>query len=1013
MYECQDFILALILNSAQKKMGFMKKRTKWILIIAGILLCLMIIVPAGILFYLESSHCQGILQKEINKKIPGKISWEKINFSLIKGNIELKHILLKGTSDEELAGFDRLFLDLSLSTLIRKEFTIAEITLEKPWANLHIDKDGNLNISKAFPPSAPEKKEEKPEQEEAVNIPVSMVVKKLNIVNGSFSFQRDDEPLKADLQGINLKGESYLPSSFLQSGEGTKGNLDFQIAKGKIESPQLNTNLDKFQIKTTLENGKADPILCQISTTPFRLNLTGNINDVFKEPLLNLNLALDTTLEDIRQILQIKPELTGKVGFELSAQGLVNDPHATLNLNYSGGNLAGNQIDQITLACQLKERILNLESLQINAASGDLNLHGEVNLQEAFVKGFLAPERNIEAISYNLVLKENHISLENLLKNQDKIKGTVTSDISVKGKGISPKTLSAELAMEILAEKFTAAQVAPIDLHLKTDANLNNSTAIIKQLDLKAGEITLQADGEFNLSSEMINAKLILDAPDIAKNLSPLGIKDIAGKLGLNIQASGNVKQPAFNAVIQGRELGFQDITIGNIDLDATLDKAGTLNISKLEIENQGSEIKGKGSVQLFKGALNQVNSELPLNASFSLLNIEAKDFLKKDVATGTADANLTVEGNLNALKAALSLKAKKLGVKDIQIGDVDLGLRLADGKIFLDQGNIYNKNSSVHLKGTADIFQPGGFKPLKEPLFNINLNSEGILIEDFIDKIKGKVLLTAHVEGSASNPKGNINLQGTKIDLGTQKIKEVKLVSNLDGEKVIIDSLQVALSEADTLDGTGWVALAPKPEQKGFEITLKSKGISLNQIDKVREQKIADGKILIDISGKGRFDNPIVKGNIALNNLRVKGKPLDDLTINIDLKDQVANISGKSDFDLNGSYHLQKKDFSASLIFNKTDLIPYFKLADQNDFKGKLTGKIEAKGNAGAVNQIEASLDVSNLNLLFKGDELVQTKNLKAFFKNGEFSIPGTLLNVMKTGELNISGKGKPEGPF
>ena len=50
--------------------------------------------------------------------------------------------------------------------------------------------------------------------------------------------------------------------------------------------------------------------------------------------------------------------------------------------------------------------------------------------------------------------------------------------------------------------------------------------------------------------------------------------------------------------------------------------------------------------------------------------------------------------------------------------------------------------------------------------------------------------------------------------------------------------------------------------------------------------------------------------------------------------------------FNLNGSYHLQGQNFSGSILFDDTDLTPYFKLANQTHLKGKITGKIEASGN-------------------------------------------------------------------
>ena len=70
------------------------------------------------------------------------------------------------------------------------------------------------------------------------------------------------------------------------------------------------------------------------------------------------------------------------------------------------------------------------------------------------------------------------------------------------------------------------------------------------------------------------------------------------------------------------------------------------------------------------------------------------------------------------------------------------------------------------------------------------------------------------------------------------------------------------------------------------------------------------------------------------------------------------------------------------SIIFNETDLSPYFKMASQPDLSGFLTGKVEAKGNVDAMDNLE-------------------------------FSIPALHLVILKEGKVDIKGKGKLNGPL
>ncbi len=998
----------------------MTKKNKKVFIGIGIFFGLIIFLLAATLFYLETNHARQLIQGKINKAIPGTVLWEELDFSLVKGKIELKNVLLKGPADDKLAGFDRLFLDLSLNTLLKGDLTVETLTLEKPWAMLQTDSKGKLNLMSAFPAPKPEKK---PKKEKRKGLPVNIVVRELSLVKGSVSFEKADN-LKAVAREIDLSANGNL--------SGQWGNLALNIGNGKIESPKINTSLDQFRIKATLKDGRVEPLICQIGSVPLKLELSGNADNVFKEPFLDMKLDLGASLSELREILQIKPVLTGEVSAKLKAKGNVNNPEVTLHLDYGGGNLVGNRIDGIDLDFQLKDRLLNLDKLNANAASGDLNLHGQINLQEAFAKGFLSSQRELDAISYKLFLKQNNIELEKLLcgtgaECQPKVKGTVNSDLFIDGKGIYPDRLSAMLSVELFAQQLAAnLTAAPVDLHLKTEANLDKGIATVKQLKAEAGSIKLETSGNYNFSSREVAANIVLDAPDLENTLSSLNIKDISGELWLKTDISGALtssflspvwmEQVFFDVALNGKQIRFRDITIGNVDLNAALDQSGNLKISQLSIENQGSVIEGKGTLQ----DVSKTSPGIPLNISVNLSNFETKDFINKEIADGTIDGQINIRGNTNAPEAELSLQGKKLALRAARLGDVHIDLRLSKGMLYLDKLNINNRKSVLQASGTAHILEQNKLKLLKEPVIDVDLESKTAFIEDFTDKLKGKLAFSAHAEGNLMRPKGTVNLRGTDIDLGVQKLEELRLISEFDGEKIGFKPLQIFVTPKESVEAEGWVSLpgskagvpGETPDKPEMDITLVSKGISLRHIDIIRKKKIADGKIMLNLSGKGPVENPEVKGEISLKKLRVKGKTIEDIGINLDLKDQLVKVSGKLNFDFNGLYHLAEKDFSGTVVFDKTELLPYFKMAGRTDLDGVLSGKIEAKGNAGKIDEIEALADLSVLALFLNKKEVIRTENFKAFFKNGEISLQDARLALLKHGHVDVKGNAKIKGP-
>jgi translocation and assembly module TamB len=974
----------------------MARKMKTVFIGAGVLIGLMILLLTAAVFCLNTDYAQGLIQAKVNAVIPGTISWEKSHFSLLRGEFELKNVVLKGASDDELAGLDRLFVDLAWTTLLKGDLTVASLILEKPWATIRVAPDGQINLMEALIASKREEKE--PHQEKREPVPFNLILKSLKLLNGSVHYEALANNFKAAVQDIDITAHGNLLKR--------AANLTLHTGKATLESSKIQAELDHSKAEAALEGGRLDLGAIQINTAASNLSLSGNIGDVFRKPLLNLTSDIAVSLPELRKNLHWEPTLTGQMVAHVAARGAPDNPDMSFHLDYGGGIIAERQIDRIRLDGELKDRLLTVNSLQADVASGHCNLQGEADLRNAFVNGFLAPPRDLESISYKLLLKQKDIRLEGLLSGTNNVKGILHSDLSVHGKGISPRTLSARLALEMSAERLTTGQVStPVDGHLKTQASLDQGVVTLKQLVAKVGDIDLHTNGHFDLGSEKVAAELTLAAPRLGSTLSSLGVQDVHGEFALTANISGIIKQPVFDFQLQGDQLRFQDITIGQVRLSASLDPSGTLRISQLNLANQGSTVQGGGSIQIFNSA-SRVEPTRPLKLSVALRQVEMKDFFREDLVSGTIDGDLNLNGSIKALEGALSLRGKDLATEAARLGDLNAALRFSEGTVYLDEAKLHNRNSILRISGTAQILEPKTVKLLKDPKFQANVQGDTLFIEDFIAKLRGKLALAAHLEGSMTNPTGTLDLDASGLDLGPQKLEKLRLRSKLEGQKIWIDPVQITVAPGELIEGTGWFSL-----KKAYEFTVSSQGIALEHIDKVREQKIADGRLLFDISGSGTFEDPQLRGEIALNQLEINGKALDDIQIRLDLHDQLARISGNLNFDFNGTFHLEKRDFWVSILFDDTELAPYFKVLDQGDLSGMLSGRIEARGNARVLDRSEASVDLSKMDLFFKEKEIAHTQDFKVSWKDEEISIPGLHLRLLKEGRMDIKGHGAPNG--
>jgi translocation and assembly module TamB len=393
---------------------------------------------------------------------------------------------------------------------------------------------------------------------------------------------------------------------------------------------------------------------------------------------------------------------------------------------------------------------------------------------------------------------------------------------------------------------------------------------------------------------------------------------------------------------------------------------------------------------------------------SLALRQVEMKDFLTKEPVSGTIDGNLNVHRSITGLEAGLSLQGKDLATEAARLGDLSVALRFSEGTVYVDEARLHNQNSALSISGTAQILEPKSVRRLKDPKFRVSVKGDTLFIQDFVGKLKGKLALTAHLEGSLTNPAGRLDLDASSLDLGVQRLEKLRLRSRLEGDKIWVEPVQMTVAPGELIEGTGWFSL-----NKAYEFTVASEGILLAHIDKVRDQKIADGRLLFHVSGSGTWDDPQLRGTMALNQLEINGKALDDFEIRLDVRDQLAEISGKLNFDLNGTFHLERQDFSVAVLFNETDLGPYFKILDQENLSGTLSGRIEARGNAGSLNRSEASAGFSKLHLFFKEKEMAHTQDFKVSWKDEEILIPGLHLLLLKEGWLDIKGHGKRHGPL
>jgi len=978
------------------------KRIKKIGIAFSLFLGLTLLLMVAGSLYLNTEHARRQVQETVNNRIPGSILLGKIKFSLPRGRLELTNVLLKSAAGVDLAGCERFLLDISWLSLFGGNIRILESSIQKPNIDIRINPEGKIDLMDAIgsPKPEPPASEKKVQKKENGGVPFNIVVASLKITDGSIHCDVMSQNMKVALNDIGLVAEANLLER--------SGKLSMDIGRTTLDSPAIQTRIDPVRLNATFKSGHLDPLTFRLDSEALVLNVSGKIDDIFSKPVLDLALDLDMSLSEIRESLMPAKAMDGRIRGQMTFNGMPDNPDLALRLDYGGGVLAGVRVEKMTADLRVKNRKLEIDPLTVNAASGELNLNGHVDLESAFSRGFPTSPEDFEAVSYQFHLSEKKMMLKELFRHLREIDGSVTSVLNLEGRGISLPNLWARADLEIRGDNLSAAHLKqPATADLKVVAHIEKSIVQLKTIDAATGDIHLHGDGRCDLRSDTLVANLNLDAPDLSKNLFPLGMRDARGSIKLQTDIAGSLKRPTFNFMLNGAGIGFQDLTLGNVVAGIYLDPSGTLKVTEISVNNNGSMIQGSGTAQVFP---DKTTPESPRSIDFAaiLRDVKIDNFIPSDFSTGILDGNLRLAGSLEAIQASLSLNGRQLAIKNVRLGNLSAQMRFAGEELYLDQFRLHNRNSALRVAGSARLFAPNGFTPLKDPLFRADIKGDAIFLEDFVDHLSGRLSVNAELAGSLRRPKGPVEITGKDLNLAAQKLKGLNLSAELDEEKALIRTLEITVAPGESVSGSGWISV-----DRSFDLNLSTRGIDLQHIDRFRDQEFVRGMLVFDLAGRGSLDNPKVQGDIFVEDFLVNGKPVDNVNLRLDLQDHLARVFGKLNFDIDGQYHLIQKDFSLALRFDQTDLGPYFRLVDRKELNGTLTGTIQAAGNAGAIHRIRASADVPHLNLFYKDRQLLGAKKFNLVVENEEIVIPGLHLILSDGGKFEIKGTAKLNGPL
>ncbi len=664
------------------------------------------------------------------------------------------------------------------------------------------------------------------------------------------------------------------------------------------------------------------------------------------------------------------------------------------------------RLDHMNIKCGIK-----------NGKITPLYINGAADFFQIVVKGEVEDIFNCPDLEIDILANINLDKIQdNLNKPESKFTGETTLTIALKG---VLNNLDIKIAVDYTGGIIAGSKVDKMSLNMDlVDKYLN-----ILNFDIKTEEGILKLIGKINMKTafpkgfdhvsrnlEEISYNLSLNGKNLhLTNLPKLNIdwEKLNGAVSLNALVKGKGISPSkMTASLKG-SFKVDKFNINalkkplNIDFKGEADiRKGLINISETEMTAEDTTLHFKGLFHTvtkdFHGKLDLFTPhiEKPLS-SFGIDNMFGKLLIDADISSE--------QGNIDGY---ISASGEKLLISDIYLGNINIDAKMEDNGFILKKIHLKNKKSELFMDGFLTLFAPNSLKPVENPEFKLNIRGDKLYIKNFIEKYDGVVSLTGNIKGTKKNLQGDLDLDIKGLFLEGQKIDHINIPITFSKQEIQINPFYIEIQKGETLTGSGVVSF-----DKKYEIELFSEDISLDSIAEIKKQGVIKGLLQLNVSGKGTFDNPQLEAKIDFKKLLVSEKPLEDFHINLTLKDQVAKLSGKLNFDIDSSYHLDNKDFEASVLFDNTSFVPYFKIADKADLNGNITGRIKAKGNFGEIDKIQGDAEITDFNLGFKNSTIINSKKIIGRYKNGNFTISEFFLKLLEEGSLNISGTGNING--
>lgn len=486
----------------------------------------------------------------------------------------------------------------------------------------------------------------------------------------------------------------------------------------------------------------------------------------------------------------------------------------------------------------------------------------------------------------------------------------------------SPQDARGEIALE-----GTGLRVLDLPLYsIRARAQQHSGTATLERFDLRLEGSSIQAHGHVDITGASLAHRLDLTAWNlpVRKAAGRFVPASVSALLPQSVTATASLEGPSLSPprtelkttiAISGLPRSITRGAIDRIDADAKADVfTDHVILQPLSIRD------GARRLSVVAKGLAPFDPRGKLHLSVQVLGRALGPILARfgvPVQLAAVDLDVDAQGSPAnpAVGAVLILRgAQPPGMPP---ADARLEARYGAGLLTLANGRIAVAGGQIGARGTARILDARG-RPLKNPLIDAALNVEGVEIGELTNgAAKGSLAATATVSGDVQNYVAHLDGRVPELMVGGATLTATRLVAHGDHTAIDVELFSVEPKRGGHLSGKGQLRVADQM----LDFAVQGRDLPLALVAEAAQlPNTVSGSIALDLTAKGHFDSPELRGNLLASRIVIDDHPVGDLRA--DVTGDSQQVTGTAAFtgaagrlDLTSTYHMKEKIIDGRIV--------------------------------------------------------------------------------------------------